>query len=355
MPPMLTDEDLSLSDLPEVSDYSFSFQIPTSTLPKGDDLLADDNTFFEGANFHSVLATPAPYSRTTQSHSDAARSTSRPTVRESNPPHHQTRILIPSKTPGASTGYAEPQQSPIIEAPLSSKESENSEVEIPREAEGNHEHQEESKEPHFASTINSSTTLNDFLSMQPTFLQRSPLESRPEVGYSGPDLPQNDRRSSVDSRVLDRDMPEQLGPRTSTMRQKNLIGKRHSVAGGKSRSKKKAAKTRRTISVSSSISQTKHQPPTQSDTLLRESTDDASNCGLSSCVLAEDVAGQLVKDNQLVSEQADNKTGTTANETEPNRGPEINILPPGVSESRAASLDLGGQWDEPVIKLPATT
>jgi hypothetical protein len=221
---MLIDEDL---DLPEVSDYSFSFQIPNSTLAKGDDLMADDNTFFEGANFQSVLATPAPSSwTTTLSHSNAAPSTSRPAVLESSPARHHTRTQLPSKSPSPSCGYAEPQQSPIIEAPLLSKDAENSEGEIPREAEGAHEHQQEPKEPHFASTTNSSTTLNDVLSMQSTFLGRSPLESHSEVGYSGPDLPQNDRKSRVDSGVLDGGIQKQPRRRTSAGPQKNLIKKR---------------------------------------------------------------------------------------------------------------------------------
>lgn len=220
---MLTDEDLNL---PEVSDYSFSFRIPHSTLTEGDDLMADDNTFLEGANFESILATPAPSSWTTTKSHFAAPSLSRPALQEPSPARHHTRTQLPSKSTGASSGCAKSQQSPIIEAPLLSKDAENSEVEMPREAEGVHEHQQEAKEPHFASTTNLSTTLNDAPPMQSTFLRRSLVESQSEVGYSGPDLPQGDRRSSADSGVPDRGVQEKLRRRTSTGPPKNTNKKR---------------------------------------------------------------------------------------------------------------------------------
>jgi hypothetical protein len=46
---------------------------------------------------------------------------------------------------------------------------------------------------------------------------------------------------------------------------------------------------------------------------------------------------------------------TTVNETEPNRGPEINTLTPGVNDIRGAILNLGGQLDGPAIDRATKT
>lgn len=231
MPTMLTEEDLSLRHLPELSDYSFSFQIPTSALSKGDDLMAADNTFLEGANNNSILATPAPLSRAiAQPHPRAPHFTPRPTALESSPAHHQPRTSLPLESPSASHEYVQLQPSPITEAPISSKDSRNSEAKDPHEEERNHAHQDqEPRELRSFSSVSTATStaiLHGILSTQPTFAERSPLGSRPEVGHSELDLPQTELRSTIDNVVTFGAKQEQPGTSSLTGAQESSVGAR---------------------------------------------------------------------------------------------------------------------------------
>lgn len=202
MPAMLTEEDLSLRHLPEISTYSFSFQIPTSSIPKGDDLMADDNTFFEGANNNSILATPAPPARAIirpSSHT-SLQFTPGPFPLESGSPHQ--RVPLPSESPRHSCGPTESQPLPINEAPVLG----SSEAEDPLEEEGDHKPQgqedlQEQRAWPFTSTT-STTTLSDIPSPPPVFVEGPPLGSHAEVGRSESVLPQIESRSHSSSAAV---------------------------------------------------------------------------------------------------------------------------------------------------------
>jgi hypothetical protein len=201
---MLTDEDLSLRHLPEVSDYSFSFQIPTASLARADDLMAEDNTFLENANGNSTLATPLP----------PARVLSRPPTRmlqaftprlstlESSPPSQRPPTSLPSESPSTSYGRPESPSSSINEAPISGNVAGSSEAEGSSKEQGKHEHQDQElqeQDPCLFTSTNSSATLKDTSSLPPAFAKRSSLGSQLEVGHSGVDLPQTESRPQADS------------------------------------------------------------------------------------------------------------------------------------------------------------
>ncbi|KAJ3568547.1 hypothetical protein NP233_g5636 [Leucocoprinus birnbaumii] len=232
MAPMLTDEDLSLRHLPEVSDYSFSFQIPSNSLPKGSDLMADDNTFFEGANPNFTLSTPAPLARVatqplTRIPPEFA---SRPSTLESSTPSQLLRTSLPSEPPRTSYGHVESHSSPITEAAISSKRLGGSEAEGSNE-EWKHEHQDQEEspleqDPCSSASAASSATLNSILSPT-TFPKRSsPLVSQPEDGVSGLDLLQAESRVVVleQSAATDEVNTEQLGNANPKARRSSRLG-----------------------------------------------------------------------------------------------------------------------------------
>ncbi|KXN84974.1 hypothetical protein AN958_11819 [Leucoagaricus sp. SymC.cos] len=244
MPPMLTDEDLSLRHLPEVSNYSFSFQIPTSSLPKGDDLMAEDNTFFEGLHANSTLATPVPSART------KARIPARPlqaftprlSTLESSPTSQQSRTSPHSESPSTSYGHAELQPSPITQAPISSKQLGSLEVEAPDEEERKQEHQDQEatrgQDPCMSASTTSSLTLNSILLPLPKFAERSSLGSQPEAGHSGLDLPQTESLSQGESATMDEEKNGQLEDAYPKESRRSRLGSKtgRSVSTGNPRS-----------------------------------------------------------------------------------------------------------------------
>jgi hypothetical protein len=112
---MLTEEDLSL---PEVSDYSFSFQIPAS-ITQSDDLLAENSKdFFKGAIDPSILATPIVTANPTFENASLASNQPIPrsfVLRSSllHPNLQARRIQLHST--GDSCNHAEVQASSIVE------------------------------------------------------------------------------------------------------------------------------------------------------------------------------------------------------------------------------------------------
>lgn len=183
---MLTDEDLSLRHLPEISDSSFSFQIPTTLLPRGGDLMAEDNTFFKDANPDITLATSEPPAGVA-CHLILQEFAPR---LESSPLAQQPQTSPYSKTPSTSYGHIESHPLPINEAPISSKQIRSLRKEITK-----HKHQVQGEpqepDPCLSVSATSSSTLNNILPPPPAFPERLSLGSQPEAGYSGLDLLQH--------------------------------------------------------------------------------------------------------------------------------------------------------------------
>ena len=183
---MLTDEDLSLRHLPDISDSSFSFQIPTTVLPRGGDLMAEDNTFFEDANPDITLTAPEPPERV------ACHLTLQEFVPrlESSPLAQQPQTSPSSKTPSTSYGHIESHPLPINEVPISSKQIRSLRKEITK-----HKHQDQGEpqepDPCLSVSATSSSTLNNIPPLPPAFPKRLSLGSQPEASYSGLDLLQS--------------------------------------------------------------------------------------------------------------------------------------------------------------------
>ena len=225
---MLTDEDLSLRHLPDISDSSFSFQIPTTLLPRGGDLMAEDNTFFENANPNITLTTPEPLAV-------AAR---RLTLQEfaprleSSPLAQQPQASLYFKTPSTSYGHIESHPLPINEAPISNKQIRSLRKEITK-----HKHQDQGEpqepDPCLSVSVTSSSTLNNILPQPPAFPERLSLGSQPEASYSGLDLLQ--AASSAASSGHKEELQGNANPR----------GSRRGHLGNKSRPSKQLIATSR--------------------------------------------------------------------------------------------------------------
>lgn len=198
MPIMPTKDNLSLRHLPEVSDYSFSFQIPTSSIPQGDDLMADDNTFFEGAN-NTILATPAPFGRATI-RPPSLNFTPEPSVLGPGTARQEQRIVSPSKQPNLSAAHPEVQTPRSHGTKLTNQESRRSEVEVPLEEDTNQANQdrEEFQERHSCPSANATTsTISHNTSQLPIFADS-------EARHSGIDLTQIQPPSYPSSRTRSR-------------------------------------------------------------------------------------------------------------------------------------------------------
>lgn len=350
---MLTDEDLSLRHLPEDSDYSFSFQIPTTSLPKGGDLMADDDTFFEGANPNFTLSTPAPTRAAIRPPTRILQGlTPRPSTFESSPPPQQSRTSPPSESPSTSYVHAESHSSPIIEGPISSKQLRSSEEEgSNEERKHKHQDQEESQErnPCSSTSTTSSATLNDILSQPPIFPERSSLGSQPEDGHSGLDLPQNDLRVNEPSAVVDEVKVEQQENANPKVRRSSRLGiktgrsstrknprstaatkplQQSTVASGilKSRREKKAAATKIEKGlVKSSLptitTRALSKQYTKPDIPMGPSDADrslGSDLSVSSFVPGEGAAGRLVMYSQQLMSTQNGAAGPINQSTEPN-------------------------------------
>lgn len=230
MPIMLTEEDLSMRHLPEVSDYSFSFQIPTSSIPKGDDLMADDNTFFEGAN-NTILATPAPFGRATI-RPPSLNFTRGPSVLGPSTARQEQRTISPSKPPNPSAAHPELQTLQVHGTHLTNKDLRRSEVEIPLKEDTNQTHQdrEELQEQHSCPSGNATTsTISHNMSLLPIFVKRTSPELSLEARHSEIGLPQIESPSYPASRTRsrakrepetiskDKGSPKKATPRHSTV------------------------------------------------------------------------------------------------------------------------------------------
>ncbi len=209
MPVMLTEEDLSLRRLPEVSDYSFSFQIPTSSIPKGDDLMADDNTFFEGTN-NSILATPAPFGRATI-RPPSLNFTSGPSVLGPSSVRQEQRTASPSKPPSLLVAHPELQTLQVHGTPVVNKGLRRFKTALPVKEDTNQAHQdrEELQEQHSCPSANATTsTIPHNMAVPPVFAEQPSPELRLEVRHSEIDLFQIESSSCPASRTTYRENKE---------------------------------------------------------------------------------------------------------------------------------------------------